>query len=80
MQNYYNQKLTYPDLQDYIGVLTALAHDKKYESRSEYEKNHTCASIKVIERILKNNDITDEQRKGYETTIRLLKEAAKDDL
>lgn len=80
MQNYYNRKLTYPDLQDYIGVLTALAHDKKHKSRSEYEKNHTCASIKVIERILKNNDITDEQRKGYETTIRLLKEAAKDDL
>ena len=80
MQNYYNRHLTYPDLQDYIGILTALAHDKKDESRSEYEKNHTHASIKVIERILQNNHITDEQRKGYETTIRLLKETVNEDL
>jgi hypothetical protein len=70
----HQKKIVYPDFNEYIDIVSAIMDIKKYESRSEYEKDHTLLSIKVLEKMLQKNYITDEQKKEYETTIKLLKE------
>lgn len=70
----HQKKIVYPDFNEYIDIVSAIMDIKKYESRSEYEKDHTLLSIKVFKKMLQKNHITDEQKKEYETTIKLLKE------
>ena len=66
------ENLIYPDFNEYIDILSFTMGSKKYESRSEYEKEHTHLSIRLLERMLQKDNISDEQKKEYETTIRLL--------
>jgi len=75
----HQKKIVYPDFNEYIDIVSAIMDIKKYESRSEYEKDHTLLSIKVLEKMLQKNYITDEQKKEYETTIRLLEGTVKKD-
>lgn len=76
----HQKKIVYPNFNEYIDIVSAIMDIKKYESRSEYEKDHTLLSIKVFKKMLQKNHITDEQKKEYETTIRLLEGTVEKDL
>ena len=68
----HQKKIVYPDFNEYIDIVSAIMGIKKYESRAEYEKDHTLLCVKVLKKMLQKNYITDKQKKEYATTVKLL--------